>query len=193
MLKLQNMNGKIEKDYYIEYYFNVVDSKALDYISGDIIIYDKEGIYLCEDSFNTYNDGAHTYGYSLNVEKSIYKEIGSVELILSTSDGNVLNYTTTYDIKKGEDIKDYIDDVIEYTPKTTTSSSSSNNDYDSYSSSSSSDYSVYGDYVGNSNTHKFHESFCSWADNIKSGNRVSFSSRQDAIDSGYSPCGHCNP
>lgn len=186
-------SGKIDKDYYIDYSFNVKDSKALDYISGTVFIYDKKGNYLCEGSFDSYNDGQYTYGYTLNVDKSIYKKIDSVRLVLSTSDGNVLNYTDTYDIKKGENSKDYIDDVIDYTPKSKTSSSSSSSSYNHNSYSYDADNDVYGDYVGNSNTHKFHTSYCSWADNIKSGNQVSFSSRQEAIDSGYSPCGHCNP
>ena len=187
-------SGKTDKDYFIEYSFYVMDSKALDYISGVVIIYDKKGNYLFEDSFSSYNDGPNVYQYTLNVEKTIYKKMGSVELVLSTSDGNVLTYMTTYDIKNGGNIKDYVDDVIDYTPEpriSSTSSSSSSYSYDS--SSYDTDNDVYGDYIGNSNTHKFHQSFCSWADNIKSGNQVSFSSRQEAIDSGYSPCGHCNP
>lgn len=187
-------SGKTDKDYFIEYNFYVMDSKALDYISGVVIIYDKKGNYLFEDSFSSYNDGPNVYQYTLNVEKTIYKKMGSVELVLSTSDGNVLTYTTTYDIKNGGNIKDYVDDVIEYTPEPRTSStSSSSSSYSHDSSSYDTDNDVYGDYIGNSNTHKFHQSFCSWADNIKSGNQVSFSSRQEAIDSGYSPCGHCNP
>ena len=107
-----------------------------------------------------------------------------------------LDYINTSKINKGQNSVDKIDDVIEYTPKTTTTSSSSSSyDYDSSSSSYNSypDTSGYGDYVGNSNTHKFHSSYCSWEDNIKPGNRVSFSSREDALSSGYSPCGHCNP
>ena len=187
-------SGKTDKDYFIEYSFYVMDSKALDYISGVVIIYDKKGNYLFEDSFSSYNDGPNVYQYTLNVEKTIYKKMGSVELVLSTSDGNVLTYMTTYDIKNGGNIKDYVDDVIDYTPEpriSSTSSSSSSYSYDS--SSYDTDNDVYGDYIGSSNTHKFHQSFCSWADNIKSGNQVSFSSRQEAIDSGYSPCGHCNP
>ena len=186
-------SGKTDKDYFIEYSFYVMDSKALDYISGVVIIYDKKGNYLFEDSFSSYNDGPNVYQYTLNVEKTIYKKMGSVELVLSTSDGNVLTYTTTYDIKNGGNIKDYVD-VIDYTPEPPTSSTSSSSSSYSYDSSSyDTDNDVYGDYIGNSNTHKFHQSFCSWADNIKSGNQVSFSSRQEAIDSGYSPCGHCNP
>ena len=48
-------------------------------------------------------------------------------------------------------------------------------------------------YVGNSNTKKFHSPYCSSADKIKDSNRVTFSSRQDAISRGYTPCKLCNP
>lgn len=48
-------------------------------------------------------------------------------------------------------------------------------------------------YVGNSNTKKFHSPYCSSADKIKDSNRVTFSSREDAISRGYTPCKLCNP
>ena len=168
-------SGKIEKDYYIDYGFNL-ETRAIDYISGEINIYDNRGNLIYCESFDV-DTSSSDFDYTLNVDKSTYKKIDTAELILYNSDyTEQLCYNTTDTIKKGQNIKDYVDDVEEYTPKTTTTSTSSSSsyDYDSSSSydsySSDSDYSVYGDYVGNSNTHKFHESFCSWADNIKSGN-----------------------
>lgn len=68
----------------------------------------------------------------------------------------------------------------------TSSSSTSSHSYDTGSDSG-------GSYIGNSNTKKFHRSGCSFAGKIKSGNKVFFSSRGDAVSRGYSPCGHCNP
>jgi len=46
-------------------------------------------------------------------------------------------------------------------------------------------------YIGNPKTKKFHLPTCSYlpAEN----NRVYFDTRQEAIDAGYSPCGHCKP
>lgn len=49
------------------------------------------------------------------------------------------------------------------------------------------------DYLANSNTGKFHEPYCSHAKKISSGNRVEFSSRNDAINSGYVACKVCKP
>lgn len=187
-------SGKVEKDYLIDYSFDVINSKAIDGISGQVNFYDKKGNLIEYDSFNSGVSGGY---YTLNVDKSTYKKIDSAELIIYDNDITCeLDYINTSKINKGQNSVDKIDDVIEYTPKTTTTSSSSSSyDYDSSSSSYNSypDTSGYGDYVGNSNTHKFHSSYCSWADNIKPGNRVSFSSREDALSSGYSPCGHCNP
>ncbi|NYE57121.1 thermonuclease family protein [Carboxydothermus ferrireducens] len=48
-------------------------------------------------------------------------------------------------------------------------------------------------YVGNSRTKKFHYPDCRWAKEISPANRVSFSSREQAVRAGYVPCKVCNP
>lgn len=48
-------------------------------------------------------------------------------------------------------------------------------------------------YVASVNSDKFHEPSCSQAKRINEGNKITFSSRQEAIDAGYSPCGICYP
>lgn len=48
-------------------------------------------------------------------------------------------------------------------------------------------------YVGNKNSHVFHNSTCSSASSMSEKNKVAFSSRDEAIDAGYKPCGKCNP
>ena len=50
-----------------------------------------------------------------------------------------------------------------------------------------------GHFVGNANSLKFHLSSCKWAKKIGSANKVTFSSRYDAIIHGFSPCKTCNP
>ena len=50
-----------------------------------------------------------------------------------------------------------------------------------------------GEYIGNVNSMKFHLPTCSALDRMSENNKVSFSSRQSAIDQGYSPCQLCNP
>ena len=70
-----------------------------------------------------------------------------------------------------------------------THSSSSTSSHQSASSSSSDS----GSYVGNANSGKFHESYCSSVSKMSEGNKVFFSSRNDAINQGYVPCKMCNP
>ena len=48
-----------------------------------------------------------------------------------------------------------------------------------------------GAYIGNRNTHKFHRASCSSLPSEK--NRVYFSSRSDAVSSGYAACKRCKP
>lgn len=48
-------------------------------------------------------------------------------------------------------------------------------------------------YVGNANSKKFHRTGCSSVTDMKKGNRVPLSSREDAISRGYTPCQRCNP
>lgn len=48
-------------------------------------------------------------------------------------------------------------------------------------------------FIGNSNSMKFHDADCEWAQKINSSNKVMFSHRQDALNSGYVPCKACNP
>ena len=48
-------------------------------------------------------------------------------------------------------------------------------------------------YIGNMNTHKFHDYDCASVNDINESNKISFSSREEAIDEGYKPCGRCDP
>lgn len=49
------------------------------------------------------------------------------------------------------------------------------------------------EYVLNTSTHKFHRPSCSSVKKIKPENYSTTDSREDAINSGYEPCGKCNP
>lgn len=48
-------------------------------------------------------------------------------------------------------------------------------------------------YIGNSATGKFHAYSCHDVCRINPSNIVKFYSRDEAVNSGYSPCGHCRP
>jgi len=46
-------------------------------------------------------------------------------------------------------------------------------------------------YVGNKNSKVFHRPSCSYLPSPE--NRVYFSTRQDAVNAGYTPCSYCKP
>ncbi|MGN0256257.1 MAG: DNA/RNA non-specific endonuclease [Chordicoccus sp.] len=48
-------------------------------------------------------------------------------------------------------------------------------------------------YIGNANTHVFHRPDCSSVARMSDKNKVTFSSREEAINAGYDPCEICNP
>ncbi len=50
-----------------------------------------------------------------------------------------------------------------------------------------------GSYIGNSNSFKFHTAGCTEVNRMSEKNKVYFSSKSDAINSGYVGCKKCNP
>ena len=68
-------------------------------------------------------------------------------------------------------------------------SSSSTNAQDNSSSSSSGGST----FVASSNSNKFHEPYCSQAQRISDANKITFSSRDEAINESYEPCEICYP
>jgi micrococcal nuclease len=48
-------------------------------------------------------------------------------------------------------------------------------------------------YLGNSNSFRFHRTTCRFSKKIRKTNTVKFKSRRDAYWEGYSPCKQCNP
>jgi competence protein ComEC len=59
------------------------------------------------------------------------------------------------------------------------------------STSSSPDFDADTYYIGNINTKKFHFPSCSYLPDEE--NQIILDTREEAIEQGYSPCGHCNP
>jgi|GEM_PF-3120878 len=46
-------------------------------------------------------------------------------------------------------------------------------------------------YIGNTQSHVFHRSNCSYLPNAE--NRITLNSCDEATSQNYTPCGHCNP
>ena len=55
------------------------------------------------------------------------------------------------------------------------------------------DHSDIATYVGNKNSRYFHYRICSGAESMKEKNRVEFTTREEAVKAGYSPCPSCQP
>ena len=48
-------------------------------------------------------------------------------------------------------------------------------------------------YIGNANSKIFHYSDCSSVNKMNPANKISFNSRDEAIQNGYRPCKRCSP
>lgn len=48
-------------------------------------------------------------------------------------------------------------------------------------------------FIGNSNSRKFHYETCSAAKKMHIRNKVIFHTKKEAINAGYEPCGICKP
>ena len=50
-----------------------------------------------------------------------------------------------------------------------------------------------GSYIGNKNSEKYHRFDCEYGAKVQDNNLIVFDSLEDAINSGYKPCGACHP
>ena len=131
-------------------------------------------------------DAKGHFKYVINVPSNISS--GSV-LITAKSTGKKVNTYSETIVRKA-------------TPPTTTTSSntadtgsasdSGSSSYGSTGSGSSSSGSS-GTYIGNLRSHIFHYASCYHVDAMNEENKISFSTRQEAISAGYRPCKDCNP
>lgn len=48
-------------------------------------------------------------------------------------------------------------------------------------------------YIGNANSKKFHYADCDSVGKMNPANKVSFNTRDEAVNAGYVPCKRCNP
>ena len=159
-------DGKTNKkiDYFLK--FNVKsDADSFGNYSVKIDCLDKNNASL--KSVDSYVDKEGSVKIPLDASSSI----ASVNVTIKDSNGNVLYQNFTSKIKTTDNITK--DKPVE---KTKTSSSSSD-----------------ATYWASSNSGKFHNPSCEWAQKISSKNKVVFHSRDEAISSGYQPCSVCNP
>ena len=78
--------------------------------------------------------------------------------------------------------------------KSSSSSSTSSSSKSTSSSYSASSSTASGDYVLNTNSHKFHHTWCKSVKKMSDANKAySSDSRDEIISQGYEPCKNCNP
>lgn len=173
--------------------------------------YDKKNKFLGQENISVYGWGQDIFlGKNKKVKKVkvlvyraednfIYDILGYKKLLYNETITEVVKNSTVHDntyvepepepVSTGDDEDDYYSSYDSYY------SSSYDSYYDSdYSGNSYASEPVSGgSYVASKNSDKFHTSSCGHGERIKSSNRIYFSSRDEAINSGYEPCAHCNP
>lgn len=96
--------------------------------------------------------------------------------IIFHSDGSTLSYEIERKAKKEKNITSPEPTVAVFTPKSVVDSNTNGVMY-----------------IGNKNSHKFHYPDCPSVAKMKEKNKVTLSSREEAIELGYDPCGNCKP
>lgn len=115
--------------------------------------------------------------------------------VVETNHGNSADYHLVKDINVTKKVKNetaYTSSSNDSSSSSSKSSSSSQSTSSSSVSSSSSGSNSY-PYIGNAATYKFHSHSCHDVGKMLQSNMVFFSSREDAINHDYVPCGHCHP
>lgn len=147
--------------------------------------------YYTENSDPTTIAGIQTYDF-VNVSE--------IEVKIMNPYGEVV-FDETFKFNMNEFDLSRLDDKPEANDENDTgndnlnaNSSSTNSFADSSDDSSTSSSSSSGmTYVASAKSNKFHYPSCSYAKKIKDSNKITFSSRDEAVDSGYSPCAVCSP
>ena len=163
-------SGKTDKhtDYYLK--FNLkTDSDSIDRYDMNITCLDENNKTI--KTIESYVDKNGDF----TVELPGVSKIKSANITIFDKDGKVLYNDSTSKIKTKENITQDEPKQQETTAKSSSSSSSA------------------ATYWASSNSGKFHNPSCEWAQKISGKNKVVFHSREEAINSGYVPCQVCSP
>lgn len=159
-----NGNTDVKNDYYMR--FNLKSNlDTMNKYDVEVTCYDENGNVI--DTINSYVDTEGVNKIPLNDVSGVK----SANLTIKDDSGNVIFENSTKLIKTAEKVTK--DEPVEQ--KTTSSSSSG------------------ATYWASSNSDKFHNPSCEWAQKISSKNKVVFHSRDEALNSGYQPCQVCSP
>lgn len=168
--------------------WNIYFTKAVDDSTGeefDIAICqcqkDKQGYLI----YVIFDDGSS--GISSTSDESFTKFVKPLLESLKLKEMNNIPKISDEFGLSDEEFQQQMDEIHAYKNGDASALDSSNSDSRSSSSSDSSTY------WASSNSGKFHDPSCEWAQKISSKNKVVFNSRNEAIANGYAPCEVCNP
>lgn len=119
------------------------------------------------------NDYGHPHKETLKKLKLLgctYLRTDTMGTIVARTDGKYLSFSTD---KGNSEIATYSAGETTYDGTAPTASSAQ--------------------YIGNKNSHVFHLPECSGVKNMSEKNKVTFSSREEAVNADYKPCSTCNP
>ena len=157
------------------------DSKLITYFySGDKIAMSNEVTHLSNNtttkiSYDDLKDYNHL-SCSAFLHSDNLTNITHVVIVMIKDGEVIFNTTEPFNMSNFEVFQSSNHDNASLSKSDTTSSSSTAHTY-----------------VASANSNKFHEPSCSQAKRIKDSNRITFSSRDEAINAGFSPCSICNP
>ena len=157
-------NTKKSADYYLR--FNVTSNlDSMNRYDVEVTCLDKNG-----DVINTIDSYIDSEG-KIKIPLEGVSGVKSANVTIKDDSGNVIFENSTSKIKVSEKVTK--DKPVE--PKTTETTSSGQT------------------YWASANSNKFHYPSCEWAQKISGKNKIVFHSREEALNSGYSPCQVCGP
>lgn len=182
---LENVSKSFENSEVITYFY-----------SDDKVVLSDEVTYLSNNTTQSISyDDIRDYNIvyvSAFVHSDNFTNITHVKIVMIKDDEIIFNTTMPFDMDNIEEVNlddDSLDDdklndgtTLGFTDE---DENLADDTVDTYSNGET--------YVGSSNSDKFHYPSCPHAKRIKDYNKVTFPSRDDAVNSGYSPCSVCNP
>lgn len=103
-------SGDVEKEYYIEYYYNITQNKALDpTMNFDLQVFDKNMNLLDESNGYVYTD-IHENDDVISVTPDIFKKADTIQLTFNDGE-NLILFNTTIKITKSDDELIEVDDT----------------------------------------------------------------------------------
>lgn len=174
--------GEVDYGYYANYFLEQVSSSlegsqiVTYFYSGDELVEFDDGRSVCNnstmiiDTDSAVDGNDYVVGILLHSKELV--NVTHVKIVVIEKGKVVFNATHSFSMDNAKKF-------------------GSNNDKSAVDTSDSSSHQY--TYVASTNSDKFHEPYCSQAQRINDANKITFSSREEAINAGYEPCNICYP